>query len=89
MVMGRPRRTTTADNPIRRTLHRRLADEGTSFQALLDTLRSEMAAHLLRQRGVSLAEAADLLGFAEVSAFSRAFRRWYHKTPAAWRRDHE
>lgn len=69
-----------------RTLHRRLADEDTSFQALLDALRSEMAAHLLRQPDVSLAEIADALGFAELSAFSRAFRRWYQMAPAKWRR---
>ena len=63
-----------------RTMQRRLSDEGTSFAAIVDALRREMAlAHL--DRGVSVAEIAWLLGYADPSAFHHAFKRWTGKSP--------
>jgi AraC-like DNA-binding protein len=68
-----------------RTLQRRLADEGTTLEKVLDTLRCELAARYLREERMSIAEAALLLGYSEPSAFHRAFRRWTGTTPDAWR----
>jgi AraC-like DNA-binding protein len=65
-----------------RTLHRRLADTGTSFADLLDEMRRELAAGYLQRTDHSVAEVAYLLGFAEVSSFNRAFRRWTGRRPS-------
>jgi len=68
-----------------RTLHRRLAVEGTSFQRLLDDTRRELARHYLGQREVSLADIAYLLGFTDQSSFFRAARRWFGSSPRDYR----
>jgi len=75
------RRTATSE----RTLRRRLEENGTSFRALLDETRAELARGYVRNRSLPLSEVAFLLGFSEPSAFHRAFRRWTDSTPAAWR----
>jgi AraC-like DNA-binding protein len=69
-----------------RTLQRRLGAHGTSFAAAVDAVRRERARVYLEARDVSMAEVSWLLGFAEQSAFARAFRRWTGETPTAWRR---
>ncbi len=63
------------------TLQRRLRREGTSYQHLLDSTRREMALEYVRDGRYSLADVAFLLGFADQSNFTRAFRRWTGKTP--------
>jgi AraC-like DNA-binding protein len=63
-----------------RTLRRRLAEEGTSFNAQLDELRRELALTLLRDHPLQAEEAAFVLGFSEASAFRRAWRRWTGET---------
>ena len=68
-----------------RTLHRMLKNEGTSFRELLDQLRKERAVALLADQRCSVAEVGFLLGFAELSSFSRAFKRWTGKSPAVFR----
>jgi AraC-like DNA-binding protein len=68
-----------------RTLQRRLSQEGTSLQALLDDLRRELSLRHLAESGESIAEIAFVLGFSEVSAFHRAFKRWTGSTPGAYR----
>jgi len=68
-----------------RTLQRRLSQEGLSFQRLVDEARRALAEGLLVQSDYSLAEVAFLTGFSEQSAFTRAFRRWTSRTPAAFR----
>ncbi len=68
-----------------RTLQRRLGREGTSMQALLDELRRELSLRHLAESKESIAEISFLLGFAEVRAFHRAFKRWTGSTPAAYR----
>jgi len=65
-----------------RTLHRRLAAEATTFRKVLDGFRHEKAVELLASRRHSIAEVAFLLGYAELSAFYRAFRRWTSRSPA-------
>lgn len=68
-----------------RTLNRRLRDQGTSFKALIDALRYEMARQLLRDTCLPAAEIAAALDYSEPSAFNRAFRRWSGMAPLAWR----
>ena len=69
------------------TLYRRLRDEGTTFDAIIDALRHRMALHYLGAGRVSVNETAYLLGFSDPAAFSRAFRRWTGAAPGRWRRD--
>lgn len=65
----------------RRSLQRRLGDEGTSFQEIRDSLRLDLAERFL-QEDLSFAEISFLLGFSEPSAFFRAFKRWTGRTPS-------
>jgi AraC-like DNA-binding protein len=69
-----------------RTLQRRLGAEGTSFATAVDDVRRERARAYLEAPDVSMAEVSWLLGFAEQSAFARAFRRWTGEAPTRWRR---
>lgn len=69
-----------------RTLQRRLGEEGTAFAAVVEEVRRERAEAYLRAPDVSIAEVSWLLGFAEQSAFTRAFRRWTGAAPTEWRR---
>ncbi|HSN71969.1 MAG TPA: AraC family transcriptional regulator [Steroidobacteraceae bacterium] len=66
------------------TLQRRLRQEGTSYQALLDETRRWMAEAYLQDGRYSLAEIAFLLGFADQSNFTRAFKRWTGRTPGSY-----
>jgi AraC-like DNA-binding protein len=68
-----------------RSLHRGLREEGTTFRELLDRLRHERSAELLADPRLSIAEIGYLLGFAEISSFYRAFKRWSGQTPAEFR----
>lgn len=69
-----------------RSLQRRLSEQGTSFQQLLDNTRQHLAEGHLRDAKLDLAEIALLLGYSEQSAFTRAFRSWTGLAPAQWRR---
>jgi AraC-like DNA-binding protein len=69
-----------------RTLQRRLHDEGTSFQQVLDEVRREVAVTHMRGRGATIDEVAFLLGFEKSSSFHRAFKRWTGITPGEFRR---
>ncbi|MFI5839019.1 AraC family transcriptional regulator ligand-binding domain-containing protein [Catenuloplanes sp. NPDC051500] len=64
-----------------RTLQRRLAAEGTTFQAVLESTRHALARDYLERRDVSIADIAFLLGYDEPSSFYRAFRAWSGTTP--------
>lgn len=68
-----------------RSLQRRLQDEGSAYQQLLDELRCELARRHVAEQRESIAEITFLLGFSEVSAFHRAFKRWTGLTPRAFR----
>jgi AraC-like DNA-binding protein len=69
------------------TLHRRLADEDSNFQMIKDQIRRERAQALLRQSGRSVMAIAEELGFAEPSAFHRAFRKWTGRAPGQFRKE--
>lgn len=68
-----------------RSLQRRLKDESTSFQAVRETVRRELAQRYLDDK-LTIAEISFLLGFSEPSAFFRAFKRWTGMTPIEARR---
>lgn len=63
------------------TLQRRLADDGLTFSDVVERVRRDLAAVYIRQRHVPIADIGMLLGYSEVSAFSRAFRRWFGASP--------
>lgn len=69
----------------RHTLYKKLKAENLTFAMLLEDVRRERALMYLRERERSLAEVAELLGFSEPSAFSRAFKRWMGKSPGEYR----
>jgi len=69
-----------------RTLQRRLRDENTTFQDLLDSVRHELALVHVGKQASSIDEIAWLLGFSNGSAFHRAFKRWTGVTPGEFRR---
>jgi AraC-like DNA-binding protein len=69
-----------------RTLARRLEREGTTFSALLDGLRQELALRYVSHPELAFTEIAFRLGFSHVEAFYRAFRRWTGQTPLGYRR---
>ena len=69
-----------------RTLTRQLAALGTSFNDVLDRLRSDLALKYVRESDLSLAEVSFLLGYANPPAFNLAFKRWTGKAPSELRR---
>ncbi|MDO6460166.1 AraC family transcriptional regulator [Granulosicoccaceae sp. 1_MG-2023] len=69
-----------------RTLRRRLADEETTFQAIRDQTRRNLAIRLLCQDAVPVSVISERLGFADPAAFSRAFRKWTGQPPLHYRR---
>jgi AraC-like DNA-binding protein len=68
-----------------RTLNRRLGTFDTSFRQLVDEGRFAIARELLECTELDVSGIAGTLGYADASAFTRAFRRWSGTTPAAWR----
>lgn len=68
------------------TLRRRLKSEGQSYQAIKDEVRRDLAISYLSATDLSIGEIAQELGFLEPSAFHRAFRKWAHTSPGAYRR---
>lgn len=68
------------------TLRRRLDDEGNSYRAILDDLRRDLAISLLSDSEKSIMDISAELGFAEASAFHRAFRKWTGARPGEYRR---
>jgi AraC-like DNA-binding protein len=67
------------------TLKLKLAQRGTSFQLLMNEIRAEFARSYLRQPNLSITEITFLLGFTDVSNFTRAFKRWMGVSPSAFR----
>ena len=67
-----------------RTLQRQLANEKTTFQILLSESRQAKAKTLLKNK-LSIQEISNLLGYADISHFSRAFKKWTNMTPSNYR----
>lgn len=68
-----------------RTLQRRIADEGTTFRALLAEARQELGRRLLSDPSMGIDEVACLLGYQDTGSFHRGFREWEGTTPSHWR----
>ncbi len=85
--LGEPRREDIASSLAMadRTLQRRLHEEGTSFQQLLDEARRDLAQKYLAEPRYTLAQVADLLGFVDQSNFFRAHKRWFGMSPGQYR----
>lgn len=67
-----------------RTLQVRLEAEQTSFRQILEGVRKEIATYHLRRGDMQLTQLAMVLGYSELSAFSRSFRSWYGVSPRRW-----
>ena len=69
-----------------RTLQRQLQQRGTKFSRLLEEVRIDAARRHLTESRLSLTQLAAILGYSELSAFSRAFHRWHGQSPQQWQR---
>lgn len=69
-----------------RTLQRKLAAQGTSFKTLLNDVRKSLADQYIKDNHLSINEISFLLGFSEISSFSRAFKRWNGAAPSNLRK---
>jgi AraC-like DNA-binding protein len=72
-------------NMSERSLQARLGARGTTYRALLNETRQKLAEQYMRQGYHSVSEVTYLLGFADVSSFSRAFRTWTGLSPSEYR----
>lgn len=70
-----------------RTLQRRLSELGETFKSVLDQTRKELALTYISQAYIGLPELAYLLGFADQTAFQRAFKKWTGTTPGKYRKE--
>jgi AraC-like DNA-binding protein len=68
-----------------RTLARKLASEGTTFEDVIDELRRSLALQYIKTPGISLSQIAWLLGYEGGTSFNHAFRRWTGRPPSAAR----
>ena len=69
-----------------RTLHRRLAQEGLSYQSVLDNVRRSIATEFLENTHLMIDEVAERVGFADATSFRKAFRKWTGHSPTHYRR---
>jgi AraC-like DNA-binding protein len=72
-----------------RTLQRRLAEDGATFQQVVQEARRELARHYLRHSSLELNETAYLLGYEDAHSFFRAFHDWEGSSPGEWRARHD
>ncbi len=73
----------------KRTLQRRLADEGTNWLEVLSDAREALAKHYLTTTEYGAAEVSFLLGYEDPNSFFRAFKRWENTSPEMWRVEHK
>lgn len=87
MLEGRSSLEAVADALVLhpRTLNRRLRAQGSSYRRLSEDCRKAIAHQLLRDTGVAISDIAAVLSYADVAAFTRAFRRWSGFPPGTWR----
>ncbi|RKZ89590.1 MAG: hypothetical protein DRQ39_00315 [Gammaproteobacteria bacterium] len=71
-----------------RTLQRRLEENNTTFKILVNEVRQDLADTYLNDSSLSLTEISFMLGFSEMSSFSRAFKRWSGQSPRTYRVSH-
>jgi AraC-like DNA-binding protein len=68
-----------------RTLQRKLSLEGTSFRELLEQVRSSLAINYMREPQFRLTDISEMLGYSDLTVFSRSFKRWFGISPQQWR----
>jgi AraC-like DNA-binding protein len=68
-----------------RTFHRRLADEGLSYQSIIDGMRRSLATELLENTHLSIDQVAERVGFADATSFRKAFKKWTNRSPTDFR----
>jgi AraC-like DNA-binding protein len=68
-----------------RSLQRKLHEEGTSYKKILEETRRDLATKYIQNSRLSISEISFLLGFSEISNFSRAFKRWHGQAPSDFR----
>ena len=68
-----------------RSLQRKLQQKDTSFKKILNEVREDLALKYIKDSSLTVSEISFLLGFAETSSFSRAFKRWTGGSPKAYR----
>ncbi|MBC7923721.1 MAG: AraC family transcriptional regulator [Ferruginibacter sp.] len=68
-----------------RTLQRKLKEEGTTYQETVEAVQKELALAYLRDDHLTFSEIAYLLGYSELSVFTRAFKRWTGSNPSEYR----
>lgn len=68
-----------------RSLQRKLREEGTSYKEILEETRRDLATNYIQNSRLSISEISFLLGFSEISNFSRAFKRWHGRAPSDFR----
>jgi len=73
---------------VRRSLERHLSAEGTTFREISREMQLQASQRLLKTEA-SVSDVAKALGFSEISAFTRAFRRWSGETPSSWKLRHQ
>ena len=69
-----------------RSLQRKLRAEGVTFQAVIEDTRRVLVERHMMAPGMTITQLTFLLGFSDVSSFSRAFRKWYGVAPSRYRR---
>ncbi|TXS90265.1 AraC family transcriptional regulator [Parahaliea maris] len=86
---GLPSIETTADimHMTKRTLIRKLKEEGTSYQQIKDRVRRNKAVRLLSHNTLSVGQVAEKLGFSDSAVFARAFKGWTGQSPSDYRRN--
>ncbi len=71
-------------NMSRRSMQRKLSEEGSSYQKILLDVRMKLASKYLKEYQLSVSETAFLLGYAESAAFIRVFKKYYGMAPTAF-----
>jgi AraC-like DNA-binding protein len=72
-----------------RTLQRHLADEGLSYQSIVDGMRQAVATELLENTHLGIKQVAERVGFADATSFRKAFRKWTGRAPSNFRSAHD
>lgn len=70
----------------KRSLQRKLNEQGTTFKTILTEVRKDLACKYIYDRNLTLTEISFMLGFSEMSSFSRAFKRWTGESPKEFRK---
>jgi AraC-like DNA-binding protein len=68
-----------------RTFHRRLAEDGLSYQFIVDEMRRSLATELLENTHMGIDQVAERVGFADATSFRKAFKKWTDRAPSDFR----